>query len=104
ERNSGRPQVLGKLEPLHSARCGRNRKSLGLKVIRDQLARGSIVVDDENTVGSGRTAAVRTARAPRLRLRAAGQADGKDRALAGLACHRQVAAHHASKLWGDSKA
>src|SRR5262249_62212837 len=58
KRNRGRTQVLGKLEPLHSARRGRDRKSFGLEVIRNELARGGIVVNDENATRSRRTAAV----------------------------------------------
>jgi hypothetical protein len=37
-------------------------------------------------------------------LRAARQAEGEDRALARLACHRHVTAHHARELAGDGKA
>jgi hypothetical protein len=58
ERNRGRPQFPGKLEPLHPALRSHDGKSFGLEVIRNELARGSIVVDDENAIGSGRTAAV----------------------------------------------
>ncbi len=58
ERNRDRPQFLGELEPLHSARRSHDGKSFGLELIRNELARGGIVVDDENAIGSGRTAAV----------------------------------------------
>ena len=58
ERDHGRPQFLGKLEPLRSARRGHDGKSFRLEMIRYQLARGRIIVDDENTIGTGGTAAV----------------------------------------------
>jgi hypothetical protein len=37
-------------------------------------------------------------------LRAARQAEREDRALARLACHGHIAAHHARELAGDRKA
>ena len=58
-------QFLGQLEPLHpAARGGNDGKSFCLEMIRNELARGRIVVDDENAIGAGPAAAIGTDRIP----------------------------------------
>ena len=42
---------LASLSPSKSAGRGHDGKSFGLEMICDQLARGGIVVDDENAIG-----------------------------------------------------
>jgi hypothetical protein len=68
----------------------------------DELARGGIVVDDENAIGS--CCAAGFGRTPCQALGAAWQADREDRALVRLAHHRDLAAHHARQLAGDGEA
>ena len=53
ERNCDRPQFLGELQSLQPARGGHDGKSFGLEMIRNQFARGGIVVDDEDAIGAG---------------------------------------------------
>src|SRR5262249_52470209 len=53
-RNRGAPIFLRKLAPPPPPRRSRDGKSFCLEVIRNELARSSIVVDDENAIGNGR--------------------------------------------------
>ena len=50
---------LASLNPSSSARRGHDRKALRLEVIRNELARGGIVVDDEHAIGLRRRPACR---------------------------------------------
>ena len=58
ERDHGRPQLLGKLEPLNAARCSHNGKAFCLEMIRYQLARDRIIVNDKNAIGTLRSTAI----------------------------------------------
>ena len=53
ERDRDRTQFLGEPQSLESAGGGNDRKALGPEMIGDQLARGGIVVDDQNAIRPG---------------------------------------------------
>ena len=54
ERDRDRPQLLGNLDPFETAARGRDRKAFRFEMIVDQVARGRVVVDDENAVTAWR--------------------------------------------------
>jgi hypothetical protein len=58
ERDHGRPQLFGKLEPLHTPRRSHDGKAFCLEMIRYQLARGRIIVNNKNAIGAHRTSAI----------------------------------------------
>src|SRR5215472_15181448 len=75
-----------------------------IDALRGHLSAKSLEI---STNGSKRSESRRGAAGrfpPESVLRAARQAEGEDRALARLACHGHIAAHHARELAGDGKA
>jgi len=101
ERDRDRPQLLGELEPLQTSCCCHHRKAFALEVLGNELARGGIVVDDKHAISPLRQGIGRAGCAGGA---TSWQAHGEDRALAGLALHVNVTAHHARELAGDGKA
>src|SRR5262249_57237617 len=75
-----------------------------IDALRGHLSAKSLEI---STNGSKRSESRRGAAGrfpPESVLRAARQAEGGDRALAPLACHGHIAAHHARQLAGDGEA
>src|SRR5215831_11558472 len=75
-----------------------------IDALRGHLSAKSLEI---STNGSKRSESRRGAAGrfpPESVLRAARQAEGEDRALARLACHGHIAAHHARELAGDGEA
>src|SRR5262245_10263801 len=55
ECDHSRPQLLSKLKPLHATRGGHDGKAFCPEMFRYQLARGHIIVNDENAIDIRRT-------------------------------------------------
>jgi hypothetical protein len=51
ESNGGRLQLVGQLEPFNAAGCGYDGETFGLEMVGYQVARGGVVVNDQNATG-----------------------------------------------------